>query len=344
MLNFDETILKSAVLNLKKLAWQSRRLFGFFTLACQLVVLIGICCGYQQAHCSIEHQLVRRLAVFPMKIDSTYAATADEAWWQMREELTRSRRFLVASKQFLVRSDTFQARGELEPADAIILGKILDAHALFTTQLQGRALSMQVYDGNNGLSLWQKTVALHPSLTVADQLPTLARRLIADFVATIPYQGFTVVDSMIGSAAYTEGDVLLSQIDLGMETGAQIGDVVQWVRLTSTTAAPVFQGGSEMKIFAEGKIVKVEQGIGTVEISRMDKRQPIKEFSLVRIPREAERLINEFTIHDSIRTTLTTELVSPEASPMEQVAKERRPLVTTMSLVSSLAAFLLLAF
>jgi hypothetical protein len=292
----------------------------------------------------IEHQLVRRLVVFPMRTEEGYAAVADESWWQAREELTRSRRFLVASKQFLVRNDTFQPRGELEPADAIILGKLLDAHALFTSQLKDRTVSMQVYDASTGLSLWQKNVMLHPSLTVQDQLPGLMRRMAADFVATIPYQGYTMVDSMIGRAVYQEGNSVLAQVDLGIETGAKIGDNAQWIQLIATTAAPVFQGGSEVKIFAEGKIIHLEQGVATIEILRMDKKQPIKEYSLVRVPREAERLLNDFTIRESVRTTLTTELVSPEANPMQQIARERRPLITTLSLVGSLAAFLLLAF
>ena len=161
-----------------------------------------------------NHQLIRRMVVFPVKSDPTLQASVEDAWWQAREELTRSRRFLVASKQFLIKSDVFLPRGELEPADSIILGKLLDAHGLVTLQLVERRLQMNVYDSSNGVLLWTKSVPLHPSLTVQDQLPALAKRVVADFVSSIPYQGFTIVDSLIGRALYEEGSAKLAQVDL----------------------------------------------------------------------------------------------------------------------------------
>lgn len=290
------------------------------------------------------HQLIRRMVVFPVKADPTLQASVEDAWWQAREELTRSRRFLVASKQFLVKSDVFFPRGELEPADSIILGKLLDAHGLVTLQLIDRRLQMNVFDSSNGVLLWTKSVPLHPSLTVQDQLPSIAKRVVADFVASIPYQGFTITDSLIGRALYEEGSAKLAQVDLGITTGAQLGDLVQWVKLTNANAAPLFQGGGKLTIFAEGKIVRLNQGIATVEVTRAVSPRNIVEYSLVRVPREAERLQTEFSISEAPKTTLTAELVSPETGPMEQLSRERRPLTATLSFVGSIAAFLLLAF
>jgi len=292
-----------------------------------------------------EHQLIRRVVVFPIKTDlpTENAALVEEAWWQAREELTRSRRLLVASKQFLVRSDVYQPRGELQPADAVILGKLLDSHALITLQLENRRLVMNVYDGGNGFLLWTKSVGLHPSMTIQDQLPSLSQKLIADFLGSIPYQGYTVVDALIGHAVYEEGDVKLARIDVGSATGAQIGDNVQWIAITNPTSAPLFQGGGQLTVYAEGKIVRLEQGIATVEVERATSVNSIREFSLIRIPREAERLAAQSTITEGPRASLTTELVTPEANPMERVTKERRPLVTTLSVILSFAAFLLLA-
>jgi hypothetical protein len=277
------------------------------------------------------------------------AAAAEEAWWQIREEFTRSRRFLVASKQFLIKSDAFQPRGELEPADAIILGRLLDAHALVTLQLEDRSLKMSVFDGTTGLVLWRKALTLHPSLTVGDQLPTVARRLAGDFIASIPYQGFTTIDSLIGTAVYNEGEARLVQVDFGVpaagQAGVQIGDVAQWVRVSgSNNVAPLFQGGGKITVFAEGKVIRIDQGIATIELLRATSLSEIKEYTLVRVPREAERLQAEYSLKEAARTTLTAELVAPELSPMEQLKKERRPLVTTVSFLSSLAALLLLAF
>lgn len=296
------------------------------------------------AEAQINHQLARRLVVFPMKVDKGYEAVADEAWWQAREEFTKSRRFLVASKQFLVKSDVFQPRGDLEPADAIILGKLLDAHALVTLQHANRRLTLTVYDGSNGMTIFRKAANLHPSLTVNDQLASLSRRMVNDFVASIPYQGFTVIDSLIGRPVFEDGGTKVARVDLGIGSGAQIGDTAQWITIVSNNTAPLFQTGAKITVFAEGKIIRIEEGVATVELLRATNIKEIKEFTLVRIPREAERLLNQYALVDTPRTTLTAELVAPEANPMEQVARERKPLVTTLSFVGSLAAFLLLAF
>ncbi len=48
----------------------------------------------------IEHQLVRRLVVFPFQVPSRLVPRAEEAWWQIRQELTQNPIFLLASKQF----------------------------------------------------------------------------------------------------------------------------------------------------------------------------------------------------------------------------------------------------
>lgn len=320
-----------------------------------LSLLLAVSVAGSRAEAQVEHQLIRRMVVFPIKAETSVTAARDaraqvpaavleEAWWQAREELTASRRFLVASKQFLIKSDVYQARGPLEPADAVILGKLLDAHALVTAQIKGRTLYMQVFDGGNGLPLWQKEFVMHPSITVSDQITVAARKLIGDFIASVPYQGFTHVDPLVGKPIFEEGDVLLAQVDVGLGTQVQAGDPVQWMRAVGTTVAPLFQGGARISVFAEGRVVKIEQGIATVELLRATRIDDIKEFSLVRLPREFERMQAEFMIKENVRGYLGVELAAPEISPMEQIRRERRPLAATVSWVGSLAAFLLLAF
>lgn len=309
--------------------------------------LIIIACSFAaipKAEAQFDHQLVRRLVVFPMKVPSGFEGAAEEAWWQARDEFTRSRRFLVASKQFLVKSDVFQPRSELAPADAIILGKLLDAHALVTFELQGRELTLNVYDGGNGTPLYRKTFGLHPSLTVGDQLGALARRVVGDFIATIPYQGYTVIDPAMGTPVYNDGSARLARIDLGVTNEARIGDAVQWIQISATTAAPLFQGGAKIQTIAEGKIIKIEDGMATAEILRATNIKDIREHTLVRVPREADRLQSTYILTEMPRTTLGPELISPEAAPMEALVQERKPLIATLSWVGSMAVFLLLAF
>ena len=204
--------------------------------------------GLTPANAQIDHQLIRRVAVFPFAVPPEFQNSADDAWWQAREEFAQTRRFLVGSKQFLIKSDVYQPRRDLEPADAIILGKLLDAHALVTFQLNDRRLMMTVYDGGTGTTIWRKGVTLHPSMPVGDQLTPLAKKMVDDFIAAIPYQGFAIIDSLIGQPVYEEGDVRLSQIDLGIATGAQVGDVVQWIKIIGTSVEPLFMGGSKTTV------------------------------------------------------------------------------------------------
>ncbi len=309
-----------------------------------LILVFSLIPAFREARADNDHQLVRRLVVFPMTVPKGYENAGEEAWWQARDEFTRSRRFLVASKQFLIKSDVFQPRGELSPADAIILGKLLDAHALVTFILKDRELMMSVYDGGNGATLYQKTVGLHPSLTVDDQLGSLTRRVVNDFIAAIPYQGFTIIDPLIGTPVYNEGSMRLARIDLGAMSEARTGDTVHWIRMSAIGAEPLFQGGGKITVIAEGKIIKIENGIATAEVMRATSLKSIKEHTLVRLPREAERLRATYALTDTPPITLGPELVAPEAAPMKEVVRERQPLVATLSWVGSMAVFLLLAF
>lgn len=302
------------------------------------------------AQAQLEHQLVRRLVVFPIAIEDgaqqALVNAADDAWWQLRDVLTKSQRFLVASKQFLIKNDALQPRRDLEPADAIILGRVLDAHALITVQVKGKQITLNAYDGSTGQTLYQKTAAMHPSLAVSDQLASFVRRMVGDFIATIPYQGFTVIDPLVGQPVQVIGDVQQARIEVGRGTKIQVGDAVQWIRLISTNAAPIFQGGAKTVIVAQGRIIRLEDSVAVAEILRAGQIKDVREFSLVQVPREAERLIAEHGLvsREGPRTTLTPGLISPEANPQELAARERRPLLTTLTILGCFAGFLLIGF
>src|SRR3954468_6467929 len=126
--------------------------------------LLLICLWPLASFAQTDHSLIRRLTVFPIKTSPEYQQAADETWWELRETLTRDKRFLVASKNFLMQKDVYQARSKLSPADAIILGKLLDANALITTHLDDRILTMRVYEGDYGRALWEQKIMLQPSL------------------------------------------------------------------------------------------------------------------------------------------------------------------------------------
>lgn len=292
----------------------------------------------------IEHQIVRRLVVFPFQAPPKLVAKADEAWWQVRQELSQNQIFLLASKQFLSKNEALQARGELQPSDVILLGKLLDAHALVTGVISDHAFTMTVYDASFGLMLWQNHIELQVSRPSEDQVVEAGKKLARDFLASIPYQGFQVIDSLRGKATFEDNDEVRTEVQINPASGIQVGDIAQWIHLYHKSTDPLFQGGGEVKAFAEGKVVLVDKGIATIQLIRATSLSEIKEYTLVRFPKEAERLKVEYALKDSLPGKLSTAIIETPADKMKSVAQERRPLVTTLSFVGSIAAILLLAF
>ncbi len=308
-----------------------------------MILMLGFCWsapGWAQS----EHELVRRITVFPIKANKEVSAAADEAWWQVREVLTENQRFLVASRNLLVQRDVFQARQELKPADAVILGKLLDAQALVTTFLQDRTLSMRVYEGEYGRLLWSHDFNLHPSLPISDQLVGAARKLIYDFIASIPYQGFVVVDPLNQTAVYQHEGKSLIKVFMGTDSRIAVGDTVQIMRLYHDSIRPLFTPDSVAEIYAEAKVIKVENDTVVAEVTRVSKNSPINEFALVRVPSELKRLKEAYALSDQVKSRIGTEYYSPEITTSQQDVAERKPLVTALTFILNLATFLLIAF
>lgn len=291
-----------------------------------------------------EHTLIRRISVFPIKASAELQQVAEEAWWEIRETLTRDKRFLVASKNFLMQKDVFQARQVLSPADAIILGKILDANALVTTYLEDRTLHMRVYEGDYGRPLWENRIILQPSLPVAEQLQPAAIKLISDFIAQIPYHGFVVIDPLRGRPVYQEGRRLLIKAEVGLNAEVDVGDQVQLIKITSDHLKPLFTHGAAIEVFAEGRVVEHNRETIIVELDRLNRAAAIQEGTAVRLPRELKRLQQMFTIDDSLKSKIDPEFFSPGMTTAKQKVDETKPLVASLLFIANLAAFLLLAF
>ncbi len=292
----------------------------------------------------IEHQIVRRLVVFPFQVPPKFAAKAEETWWQVRQELSQNQMFLLASKQFLSKNEVLQARGDLQPSDAILLGKLLDAHAIVTGQLVEHTFTMTVYDAAFGLMLWQNHLNLLVSRPIEEQLLEAGKKLARDFLGSIPYQGFQVIDSLRGKATFEDADEVRTEVQINPTSGIQVGDIAQWIHIYHKSTEPLFQGGADTKAFAEGKVVLIDKGIATIQLIRATSLSDIKEYSLVRFPKEAERLKVEYTLKDPLPGKLSPAIIETPEEKMKGVAKERKPLVTTLSFVGSIAAILLLAF
>ena len=280
-----------------------------------------------------------RLTAFPIQVPVENRDAAEDAWWQMREQLTKNQRFFVAMKSFLQQKDVYQARGELKPADVILLSKLLDSHAIMVTFLKERTLKMIVYEGENGRILWEQEMRLQPSVPIEDQLSAATTRLTRDFMSSIPYQGHVQLDSLRGEPVYREGKHYLLQVNVGT-ADLQIADQVQIVRIFSDQLKPLFTHSANIEVIAEGKVVKKEKDYFIVELVRYNKINLIKEGSLVRIPKELKRVQDQY----GVGRYADPELIDMGLKSAQEEEKEKRPLILSLTFIVNLVAILLLAF
>ena len=307
-------------------------------------LLIGISLLFSgfTAMAQSEHSLARRLVVFPLQTSVQYRDAAEEAWWEIRRVLTDNKRFLVASKNFLQQKDVFQSRGSLKPADAIILGQLLDANAVITTYLKDLTLHMKVYEGEYGRLLWQQELRLQPSVPVSKQLVESGVKLVRDFISAVPYQGYVVLDGLKSDIVYAEDGRQYFKAEISSDADVQVGDKIQLVRVVSDTLKPVF-ANANVEIYAEGVVDVVERQTITVHLKRVSSIGEIKKDSLVRIPKELNRLKDKYALNEELRKNINPEYFSPEMTELDQELRENKPLVTSLSFLGNLALFLLIA-
>lgn len=290
------------------------------------------------------HELVRRVVVFPMSGPLQLSEAQEESWWKAREVLTESKRFLVASKSFMLQKDVYQPRRELSPADAIILGRLLDAHALVTLFIQDRQLLLRVYDGSVGRLLWSYQFQLQASLPLSEQLSLATEKLMKDFIASIPYQGFVFEDPLKGAPVFTENEQRFFYAHIGVNSGAEPGDQVQLIKIESDRMRMLFGPELRFEVFGEGIIISIERELALVRLERVTQIEEVKSEVLVRLPSEAKRLRELFRLQQGV-AVLDTGRISTEMQRLkEQEIEETKPLFASLSWLGNLAFLLLLAF
>ncbi|HEX4925106.1 MAG TPA: hypothetical protein VFV50_13520, partial [Bdellovibrionales bacterium] len=201
---------------------------------------------------------------------------------------------------------------------------------------------MVAYNGETGVTLWRNQFQLHPSMPINDQIEGAALKLIRDFVASVPYQGFHIVDPLIGKAVFEEGRAMYAKVEIGTDAVVQKGDAVQWVRLTGSS--PLFQEGGQVTVIADGIVTDVERDILTVEIRRVTDLTLLREKSLVRLPKEHQRLQENYALKDRFKKQLSPEMLVAEMKPSAPESNEKRSLLTSIAAIASIAALILLAF
>lgn len=298
----------------------------------------------RQSQAQVLQEKIKNISVFPIHVSKELATAAENSWWNLREKITESKRFFVASKNFMQAKDVFQARGELQPADVLILGRLLDADALISTYVVDRQLNMRVYETKRGLTLWAGEIEMHPAIQVSKQLNDSVNKLLYDFLSSIPYHGYVVTDSLIGHPSYSEGEKLLFKSDIGLGTQISIGDTVQLVRVVIDKIRPIFQDGSSLEVYVEGKVIAVDRQIITVQVIHKQENAEIKNDALVRVPDELRRIKEMFGLNEPAADKSLSARAVWGSDELTVAQKEKKPLVTSLAWIGNLAVLLLLAF
>ncbi|OQW53392.1 MAG: hypothetical protein A4S09_07270 [Proteobacteria bacterium SG_bin7] len=291
-----------------------------------------------------EYGVIRRVVVFPIQVPEEFIQASESAWWDVRERFTTNKRFLLASKYFMQKKDVFQPRGSLTPADAIILGKLLDAHALVVTFMVKNTLKMVVYSGEDGSLFWRQQLALHQSVRVSKQLSKAAVSLANDFIASIPYQGVQIVDPIVGQSTFDENGKTYAKIEVGAKTKIAEGDQVQWVRLTRINLEPLFGEGGRLSVFAEGRVARLDGIHAIVELLRAKNVAQLNEGDLARFPLELKHLKDELAMEEELQRRIEPEFISSDIATLNSQRNKDRPLASSIAWISGILAYLLLAF
>ncbi len=289
----------------------------------------------------LKHELVRRIAVFP--ISEVVGDNADEAWWQMREVLTKDQRFFVAGRRFMINRGVFQARKTLKPADAIILGKILDAQALVTSYVEDRRFFMKIFEAENGSLLWEGKIEFHPALPIGDQIVKVTQNMMSSFLGEIPYQAFTLLDPVKAKPLFEESGKNMALVFVGTGSGVEVGDSVQWIEVKAEMGKPQLQGGGQMTVVADGKVILVREDQAQVEILKVRDPADIFEFALVRLPKEVKRLQDTYA-GPLKEAKLSAEYLTSEMKPVEDHERRHSKTSTSLAFILNFAALVLLAF
>lgn len=287
-----------------------------------------------------EHALIARIAVFPFKAAPLEKTEIEKTWWAVREELTRSKRFFVASRLLLEKKEVFFEREELKSVDTLILGKLLDCHAIMTGFIENNQLKVFVYSGTTGETLWSHALFLDPDVPLRRQFSEKAVKMVQAFMADIPYQGYQTVESAMDRPVAIEGDVKIAKVYVGAQN-VQPQQTAQWVRVKRSNLDPLFQGGGEITVYAEGKVLNVEKDIATVEILRFSKVSDLKIQSLIRFPDEESRLREAFALSRDPSDQLLRQVGYLQTK--EKKEPENKPLFSALSYIGGLILVLVLA-
>jgi hypothetical protein len=291
-----------------------------------------------QVSASIEVPLVRKVAVFP--IAGAAGEAAEDAWWQSREVLTKDQRFYVASRRMMVNRGAFQPRRNLKPADAIILGKILDAQALMTFQLDQRTLLMKVFESENGRLFYESKFDFHPVLSVNEQLKKAVNQLSEQFLKNQLFHGFVISNPLFKELIYEIKDKKVITVFKGGFL-LEPGDQVRVIKALAQNEGALVSAETRLEVIALGKVLSVAENEAQVELQQISSEEDLKEFSFVLF----DKYSKEFGyLEDKESSNLATEYLTSELKDINEVRASHGKTNSSLAWIFNLALLVLLAF
>ncbi len=284
-----------------------------------------------------EENWIRRVSVFLPQAESISESLAERGWIAVRKELIDDERFLVASKSFLQEKEVYQARAELKPADALLLGRLLDAQALLTFEYSDYEMKMHFYSGSNGLGLWTSQKKLNPSVPAEEQFITTAIQLTQELLADVPFQAFTVKNEISDRVVYQDEGFDLVKVFKGKQE-IEIGEPALIFQLQRKNLDNLYLKGANKQVFAEGKVLSVNDDIAVVRILAKNEDRKIQVHDLVSFPEQEKRLKEQL----SWRNQKFEGLLMSETRIKKEDVSDSKSFTTAIISIVNLALLILL--
>lgn len=290
------------------------------------------------------HEVIRRIVVFPLSTEGNFKKEAELAWWKVRDILSDQQRFLVATKRFLTQKEAYQPRQTLKIPDVVLLGKLLDTDCLITTYIDEHDLTMTAYSSQDGMTLWKKSIGFNSGKPIRLQLEELSQKLVQDFISSMPYHGFQIIDPIVNRAIIEEGSTLVAKIDVGAKSMIQPGEKVQWIDIERANTQALFQGGAKLTVYAEGTVVKNENQILIVEIKRLASSDRLTKKSMILSAEESKRLQAQYLLKDSSQPEVPLSMVVGELHSTEEKNADKKSLLTALTSILNIVIVALFIF
>lgn len=189
---------------------------------------------------------LRSFVIFPVMVDHKSKIDVTQIWSEMRNQLTQSQKYLVATYEFMQEKEVFQPRGELNVTDSIILGRLLGADVLITTEVNRQRFVTVFYDARSGLELWRRSLKLNPAFKLQVQLEKVAPMVIKEFKRALPFLGIVERQRNGKFKVYT-----------GVYHNIKKGDSLELITINTTGVTPVFDNNFTMQSLGNAQVDEV---------------------------------------------------------------------------------------